>query len=46
MNAQLRYWRDLPKEEKKRIMKEKRIKAITFKQITDIYEATLSRTKK
>lgn len=46
MTAQLRYWRDLPKEEKKRIMKEKRIKAITFEQITDIYETTLSGKRK
>jgi hypothetical protein len=42
MTAQLRYWRDLPKEEKKRIMKEKGIKAITFEQIEKIFLKTLA----
>lgn len=46
MTPQLRYWRDLPKEEKKKIMKEKGIKAITFEQITEIYETRISRARK
>lgn len=41
MTAPLRYWRDLPKEEKKRIMKEKGIKAITFEQIENIFKKRL-----
>jgi chlorite dismutase len=46
MTAPLRYWRDLPKEEKRRIMKEKGTKAITFEQITELYETRISRTRK
>lgn len=38
MKPQLKYWRDLQKEEKDNIMLEQKIKAITFKEICFIYE--------
>lgn len=38
MKPQLKYWRDLPKEEKDNIMLEQNIKEITFKEICLIYE--------
>lgn len=37
MTEILRYWRDLPKEEKQSIMKSKNIKAITFEHIKSVY---------
>jgi len=35
---ELRYWRDLPKPEKQRLMKLHNIKSITFEQICMIYK--------
>ena len=37
MRPQLKYWTNLTKEEKQKIMQEKNIKVVTFKDIEKIY---------
>jgi hypothetical protein len=38
MKEQLKYWRDLSKQEKRQLMQQHGIKAITFEHICMIYE--------
>ena len=40
MRPELKYWRDLPKDEKSRLMLDRNIKTITYSQIQEIYNET------
>lgn len=37
MRPELKFWRDLPKEQKQALMQQRNIKAITYSQIIEIY---------
>jgi len=38
MNQPLKWWRDLPKDEKKNIMDSNKIKVMTFEKIEQLYK--------